>query len=91
MVDKKLDQDWHQDWQTGSQQAAGFNQVQISEQGRAYAKAEQERRATERRNRIAEGFAFACVAADVRNEWDPTEIAVQAVEYADALIKELDK
>lgn len=47
------------------------------------------RQAKLRRNRIAEGFAFALVG---RQSWHShEEVVVMAIKYADALIAELDK
>lgn len=53
-----------------------------------YYATEAKRQAKARRDRIAEGFAFALVADGYGG---PAEVAIDAVRHADALISELDK
>lgn len=49
------------------------------------------RQAQERRNRIAEGFAFALAASPNASDFSAYDIAVHATLFADTLIEELDK
>lgn len=52
---------------------------------------EAEAKARERRNRIAEGFAFALAASPNAADFSASDIANHATLFADTLIEELDK
>jgi hypothetical protein len=58
-----------------------------------YEPSEQDRAmfAKKRRNRIAEGFAFALVAQHGYDSWFVDDLAKYAVDLTDSLIAELDK